>query len=105
VAAALAGQGAAYEAVPWFWSEQLDSRVQIAGVAEPVDQELLTAEPNARGFSVLRVADGRLTAVESVNSPRDHMAARKLVEHSCTFTLVGDWDPTDLTKLADQIAA
>jgi 3-phenylpropionate/trans-cinnamate dioxygenase ferredoxin reductase subunit len=106
VAAALANRGAAYEAVPWFWSEQLDSRVQIAGVADPGDQEILTAEPNAEGFSVLRIAAGRLTAVESVNSPRDHVAARKLVGHAYKVALDASWNRgADLSMLADQIAA
>lgn len=79
VAARLAGKAEPYAKVPWFWSDQGDNRLQIAGVAEIGDSAVLRGDIAAGKFSVLRFRDGRLSAVESVNSVADHMAARKLL--------------------------
>jgi 3-phenylpropionate/trans-cinnamate dioxygenase ferredoxin reductase subunit len=79
VAARVAGRGAPYAKVPWFWSDQGDKRLQIAGLAEPGDSFVLRGDPAADRFSVLRFRGDRLTAVESINEPADHMAARKLL--------------------------
>jgi 3-phenylpropionate/trans-cinnamate dioxygenase ferredoxin reductase subunit len=79
VAARLAGRPAPYAKVPWFWSDQGDNRLQIAGVAEPGDSLVLRGDPAAGKFSVLRFRGDRLSAVESINEPADHMAARKLL--------------------------
>lgn len=79
VAARLAGKAEPYAKVPWFWSDQGDNRLQIAGVAEIGDSAVLRGDIAAGKFSVLRFRDGRLSAVESINSVADHMAARKLL--------------------------
>lgn len=78
VAARLAGHAPVpYGAVPWFWSDQGALKLQIAGL-RPDDAEHVTVG-NASSFSVLCLAGGELCAVESVNRPADHMAARKLL--------------------------
>lgn len=79
VAARLAGKAEPYAKVPWFWSDQGDNRLQIAGVAEIGDSAVLRGDIAAGKFSVLRFRDGRLSAVESINGVADHMAARKLL--------------------------
>lgn len=79
VAARLAGKPAPYDKVPWFWSDQGANRLQIAGVAEAGDEAVLRGSVAEGKFSVLRLRGGRLTAVESINSAADHMAARKLL--------------------------
>lgn len=79
VAARLAGRGAPYAKVPWFWSDQGDNRLQIAGVSEAGDSAVLRGDRDGGKFSVFRFRAGRLAAVESINSPADHMAARKLL--------------------------
>ena len=79
VAARLAGKAEPYAKVPWFWSDQGDNRLQIAGVAEAGDSAVQRGDSAGGKFSVLRFRDGRLTAVESINSVADHMAARKLL--------------------------
>jgi 3-phenylpropionate/trans-cinnamate dioxygenase ferredoxin reductase subunit len=79
VAARLAGKAEPYAKVPWFWSDQGDNRLQIAGVAEAGDSAVLRGEPASGKFSVFRFRAGRLAAVESINSTADHMAARKLL--------------------------
>jgi 3-phenylpropionate/trans-cinnamate dioxygenase ferredoxin reductase subunit len=79
VAARLAGRGEPYAKVPWFWSDQGDNRLQIAGVAEAGDSAVLRGDPASGKFSVFRFRAGRLTAVESINSAADHMATRKFL--------------------------
>lgn len=79
VAAAIVGAGCDYEKVPWFWTDQFDSKLQMAGLIEGHDTTVVRGDPLTGSFSVLCFADGQLIAVESVNRPRDHMAARKLL--------------------------
>ena len=61
-----------YAAVPWFWSDQADAKLQIAGLAEPGDESVLR-----ENGAVFRFAGDRLAAVETVNDARTHMQARK----------------------------
>lgn len=86
VAARLAGKTAPYDKVPWFWSDQGENRLQIAGVAEAADEAVLRGDVAGSKFSVLRLRGGRLAAVESINSAADHMAARKLLAARVTLT-------------------
>ncbi|WP_309072410.1 FAD-dependent oxidoreductase [Arthrobacter sp.] len=72
-------QGQAYKELPWFWSTQGDLRLQIAGIAQPGDETILRGDPSSGKFSVFCFRNARLTAVESLNHPADHMAARKLL--------------------------
>lgn len=82
IAARLAGRPAAYAAVPWFWSDQADLKLQMVGLARPTDDAVLRGDPASRRFSVFRFRDGRLTAIESVNRPADHMLGRRLLADS-----------------------
>lgn len=79
VAARLMGRAEAYAKVPWFWSDQGDHRLQIAGLSEADDSCVLRGDRHADRFSVFRFRGERLVAVESINSAADHMAARKLL--------------------------
>ena len=79
IASRIAGRPAPYRKVPWFWSDQGAQRLQIAGLARPGDVAVLRGDVSEGRFSVLRLREGRLTAVESINHPADHMAARKLL--------------------------
>ncbi|OUM44616.1 NAD(P)/FAD-dependent oxidoreductase [Arthrobacter sedimenti] len=76
------GKPAAYAELPWFWSTQGGFRLQIAGLSAPGDETVLNGDPETSRFSILCFRDGRLSAVESMNSPADHMAARKLLASS-----------------------
>lgn len=79
VAARLAGKPGGYAAVPWFWSDQGDLKLQIAGLGEGSEEHVVLGDPAAHSFSVLCIAQGVLKAVESVNRPGDHMLARRLL--------------------------
>lgn len=79
VAARLAGRGEPYAAVPWFWSDQGELRLQIAGLTVGADEVVLVGEPDSSRFSTICFARGRLVGVESVGRPGDHVAARRLL--------------------------
>ncbi|MCP1415750.1 NAD(P)/FAD-dependent oxidoreductase [Paenarthrobacter sp. A20] len=68
-----------YEPVPWFWSIQGGARLQIAGLSSPGNQTVVRGDVAAGGFSVFCFDGDQLVAVESVNKPADHVAARKLL--------------------------
>jgi 3-phenylpropionate/trans-cinnamate dioxygenase ferredoxin reductase subunit len=77
-AAAILGQDVCYEDVPWFWSEQYDLRLQMAGLPQAGDALVLRHDdPNS--MTVLSVGKDRLNAVQCINAPRDYMAGRKLI--------------------------
>ncbi|WP_236794391.1 FAD-dependent oxidoreductase [Amycolatopsis sp. GM8] len=73
------GVSAGYRSVPWFWTHQYDAKLQIAGLGTPGDDHVLLGDDTSGSFSVLRFSGDRLVAVESVNKPSDHMAARKIL--------------------------
>lgn len=79
VAARLTGNDHAYDALPWFWSHQGEAKLQIAGLAMGMDDSVLRGDPATGKFSVFVYRDDRLIAVESMNSPADHMVARRLL--------------------------
>ena len=78
VAKRLAGQPVPYTTVPWFWSDQFNFKIQIAGEGSHDDAVVLRPDSGS-GFSVLRFRESNLVAVESVDRPADHLAARKLL--------------------------
>ena len=84
LAARLTGRPAAYDAVPWFWSDQGPNKLQIAGLAAPGDEAVRRGDGNA--FSVFRFREDRLAAVESVNRAGDHMIARRLIAAGTPLT-------------------
>lgn len=79
VAAAIAGKPAVYDKVPWFWSDQGDLKLQIAGITQGHDVSVLRGTPEDGHFSVFCYRAGRLIGVESVNRAADHVVARRLL--------------------------
>lgn len=77
--AAIAGKRRAYDAVPWFWSDQYDSKIQMAGLAAGYDQAVRREGKAAGAFSVLYFRDERLIAADTVNAPAEHLALRRLL--------------------------
>ncbi|MER7705283.1 FAD-dependent oxidoreductase [Kitasatospora sp. NPDC097605] len=87
VAARLTGTARGYSELPWFWSDQFATTVQIAGLDEGHDTEVVLGDdPDA--FSVLLFRAGELQAVESVNRPTDHLAARRLLDRGVVLNPV-----------------
>jgi 3-phenylpropionate/trans-cinnamate dioxygenase ferredoxin reductase subunit len=79
VAARLMGKPVKYAGLPWFWTDQGELKLQIAGLSDGHDEIVILGELEQRKISVLCFRAGRLVAVESCNKPVDHMAARKLI--------------------------
>lgn len=79
VAARLMGKPASYAGLPWFWTDQGELKLQIAGLSDGHDEVVVLGQLEQRQISVLCFRAGRLVAVESCNKPVDHMAARKLI--------------------------
>ncbi|MGL3806345.1 NAD(P)/FAD-dependent oxidoreductase [Paeniglutamicibacter sp. R2-26] len=90
-ARSIMGDGSAYSQTPWFWSTQGPVKLQIAGLAEPGDEPVPFGDPGSGKFSIALLRNGELAAVESVNSPADHIAARKLVGRGLVL------DPGEIT--------
>lgn len=79
VAAAIAGQPRPYADVPWFWSDQYDLKLQIAGVGTPTDHHVLRGDVAQRSFAVFHLRDGTIVAVEAVNAAPEYMMGRRLI--------------------------
>ena len=78
-AANLGGQRRVYAEMPWFWSDQYDYKLQMAGLSEGFDQLVQRGNMEDQSFVFFYLKDGVLIAVDAVNSPRDFMACRNLV--------------------------
>ncbi len=85
-AANIAGSGESYHAVPWFWTDQFDLKLQMAGLSGGADREAVRGDPQSRKFSVFYFRNGRLIAVDSINRAGEHLLARKLLASGVTPT-------------------
>jgi len=79
VAHNLLGTPTPHDRVPWFWSDQYDLKLIIVGVSSGFDTLVTRGAPGARSFSICYLRAGELVALDSVNQPKDQMAARKLI--------------------------
>jgi 3-phenylpropionate/trans-cinnamate dioxygenase ferredoxin reductase subunit len=79
-AATMLGTAAPDTGVPWFWSDQADLKLQIAGLNSGYDDVVVRGEPDSESFAVLYYRGDRLLSVDAVNAPRDYMAVRKILE-------------------------
>jgi 3-phenylpropionate/trans-cinnamate dioxygenase ferredoxin reductase component len=79
-ARAICGDRQPYKAVPWFWSNQYDLKLQTVGLSLDHDATILRGDPATRSFSVVYLKKGRVTALDCVNAVKDYVQGRKLVE-------------------------
>ncbi len=68
-----------YADVPWFWSDQYDLKLQIAGLSQGYDAVIIRGDPANRAFSCLYLRQGRMIAIDCVNAPRDFMQSKSLI--------------------------
>ena len=78
-ALAMAGKPVVYSEVPWFWSDQYDLKLQIAGLARPDDRIVLRGDPATRKFAVFHLRAGVVAAVEAVNAAPEYLVGRRLI--------------------------
>jgi 3-phenylpropionate/trans-cinnamate dioxygenase ferredoxin reductase component len=96
----LTGKAAHYESVPWFWSDQADLKLQMVGFLDACEKIVLRGSYEERAYSLFGFCDGKLTGVESVNKPGDHMLARRLIGENIAVTPEFIADPaSDLKSL------
>ena len=101
VAARLVGKPKPYNELAWFWSDQGDLKLMIAGLAHGVDQWVVRGDPATRAFSTFGFREGKLAVVESVNRAGDHAAAKRIIGTTKTLTPEEAADPAfDLRGLA-----
>jgi 3-phenylpropionate/trans-cinnamate dioxygenase ferredoxin reductase subunit len=81
----ICGDPQTYEAVPWFWSNQYDLRLQTVGLNLGHDATVLRGDPVSRSFSVVYLKGGQVIALDCVNKTKDYAQGRKLVEARATI--------------------
>jgi 3-phenylpropionate/trans-cinnamate dioxygenase ferredoxin reductase component len=79
VAARLTGHDKVYDGQPWFWSDQGDDKLQIAGLTTGYDRVVLRGDPSQKAFSAFCYKGDKLLGIESVNRAGDHMFGRRLL--------------------------
>jgi 3-phenylpropionate/trans-cinnamate dioxygenase ferredoxin reductase subunit len=78
--------------VPWFWSDQYELKLQIAGLSEGYDDVVLRGDPANGSFACCYLKDGVLIAVDAINSPHEFMQSKALIAERAKI---------DRDKLAD----
>ncbi|OWQ95310.1 NAD(P)/FAD-dependent oxidoreductase [Sphingopyxis witflariensis] len=79
VAKGIVGAEAHYHAIPWFWSNQYDLKLQTAGLSTGHDQAVLRGDPATRSFSVVYLKGGKVIAIDCVNATKDYVQGRMVV--------------------------
>jgi 3-phenylpropionate/trans-cinnamate dioxygenase ferredoxin reductase subunit len=88
----ICGKPARHEHVPWFWSDQYDLKLQIAGLSTGYDAVVVRGNPDSGKFALYYLDQGELLAVDAINSPKDFMTGKKWI---------GERKHPDPAKLAD----
>jgi len=88
----ICGEDHCYDQVPWFWSDQFDLKLQIAGLSQGYDSAILRGSRVTRSFSCVYLRERRIIALDAVNNPRDFLQSKKLI---------ADGAAVDLDRLAD----
>jgi 3-phenylpropionate/trans-cinnamate dioxygenase ferredoxin reductase component len=79
VAKGICGDETPYHAIPWFWSNQYDLKLQTAGLSAGYDRTVLRGDPATRSFSVVYLKAGRVIAIDCVNATKDYVQGRMIV--------------------------
>jgi len=88
----ICGNETHYSEVPWFWSDQYDLKLQIAGLSNDYDDVIIRGNPAERSFACLYMKDNALIATDAVNSPKDFVQSKALIASRAKL---------DLSKLRD----
>lgn len=88
----ICGEDTAYAQVPWFWSDQYDLKLQIAGLSNGYDQVVIRGDMTDNAFSCLYLLDGCLIAIDAINRPKDFVQSKALIAGKARI---------DATRLAD----
>jgi 3-phenylpropionate/trans-cinnamate dioxygenase ferredoxin reductase subunit len=94
-AASLCGIEKPYSELPWFWSDQYDVKLQIAGINQGYTDVAIRGDKTSRSFTVFYLNNSKILAADCINRPKDFMLAKKLILQN---------KPIDTTVLADETA-
>ena len=75
----ICGKEKHYSQVPWFWSDQYDLKLQIAGLSTGYDDIVIRGNPADRSFACLYLRDGKLIATDAINSPKEFVQSKALI--------------------------
>ena len=79
-AAAVCGRETKYHALPWFWSDQYDLKLQIAGLSQGYEEVVVRGDrQGSRAFAVFYLRQGRVIAVDAVNKAAEFMLGKRLI--------------------------
>ena len=87
VAKEICGDPSPYHAIPWFWSNQYDLKLQTAGLSIGYDQTVMRGDPANRSFSVIYLKAGKVIALDCVNATRDYVQGRLLVSQGISASV------------------
>lgn len=96
-AASLCGKDKVYQSLPWFWSDQYDLKLQIAGLSQGYDQVVIRGDKDqGRSFVAFYLRDGKLISADCVNRPQEFMVSKKIISEGLAV---------DPARLADESIA
>ena len=95
-AAEITGRTSPTPEAPWFWSDQYALKLQIAGLADGAERQVVRGDPETGSFAVFHLSGDRIVCVEAVNAPAEFMAGRLMIVKGA---------PVDATKLADPLVS
>lgn len=105
-ASTMCGTQAHYDPVPWFWTNQFDANLQLAGVPPGWNLRVVRGDPESGPFTVFYLTDDKIVACSAVNNAREMRSARTLIEQSVPVTAQQLQDPqTDLKEMAKEAPA
>lgn len=93
VAKTIMGATEPYHAVPWFWSNQYDLRLQTVGLSIGFDQAIVRGEPATRSFSIVYLREGKVIALDCVNAAKDYVQGKALVANGIAAPVASLSDP------------
>jgi len=97
-AANMLGGTVVHDKVPWFWSDQYDLKLLIVGLNFDYEEVLVRGDPASRSFACGYLRAGELLALDAVNSPKDYMAAKKLIAERRSIDRAKFLDPAVALK-------
>ena len=97
------GEDVRYAQVPWFWSDQYDLKLQIAGLSQGYDQVVIRGSVEEHAFACLYLRDGQLIAIDAINRPKDFIQSKAIIASHLKIPADCLADAaTDLKVLAEQ---
>jgi len=75
-----------YDQLPWFWSDQYDVKLQTAGLFQGYDETIIQGDIEQNKFSVTYLKQGKVIAIDAINSPGDFMRAKKKIIEDLTIS-------------------